>query len=107
MPAGYSSGGLSGNTNIQQSFVCSRGIDIEDGPVLLVGHSYGGAVITEAGNDPKVAGLVYVSAFAPDKGESALGLVTSVPTSIGAEIRPDKNGFLLRSIRAEEIVPSL
>src|SRR6185436_6269936 len=39
-------------------------------PAVLVGHSYGGAVITEAGNDPKVAGLVYVAAFAPDKGES-------------------------------------
>ena len=42
----------------------------QDGPVLLVGHSYGGVVITEAGNDPKVAGLVYIAAFAPDKGES-------------------------------------
>src|SRR5450432_4262012 len=54
-----------------------RAIALEDGPVLLVGHSYGGAVITEAGNDPKVAGLVYVSAVAPDKGESAFGLITS------------------------------
>jgi pimeloyl-ACP methyl ester carboxylesterase len=71
-----------------------RAIDLEDGPVLLVGHSYGGAVITEAGNDPKVAGLVYVSAVAPDKGESALGLIMSVPTPIGAELRPDKSGFL-------------
>jgi pimeloyl-ACP methyl ester carboxylesterase len=61
---------------------------------LLVGHSYGGAVITEAGSDPKVAGLVYVSAVAPDKGESALGLITSVPTPIGTELRPDKSGFL-------------
>jgi pimeloyl-ACP methyl ester carboxylesterase len=51
-----------------------RAIALEDGPVLLVGHSYGGAVITEAGNDAKVAGLVYVSAVAPDKGESAFGL---------------------------------
>jgi pimeloyl-ACP methyl ester carboxylesterase len=48
-----------------------RIIDAQDGPVLLVGHSYGGAVITEAGNDPKVVGLVYVAAFAPDKGESS------------------------------------
>ena len=45
-----------------------RAIDAQDGPVILVGHSYGGAVITEAGNDPKVAGLVYIAAFAPDKG---------------------------------------
>jgi pimeloyl-ACP methyl ester carboxylesterase len=71
-----------------------RAIALEDGPVLLVGHSYGGAVISEAGNDPKVAGLVYVSAVAPDKGESAFGLITSVPTPIGSELRPDKNGFL-------------
>jgi pimeloyl-ACP methyl ester carboxylesterase len=71
-----------------------RAIDLEDGPVLLVGHSYGGAVITEAGNDPKVAGLVYVSAVAPDRGESTLGLIMSVPTPIGAELRPDKSGFL-------------
>lgn len=71
-----------------------RAIDLEDGPILLVGHSYGGAVITEAGNDPKVGGLVYVSAVAPDKGESALGLIMSVPTPIGAELRPDKSGFL-------------
>lgn len=71
-----------------------RAIALEDGPVLLVGHSYGGAVITEAGNDPKVAGLVYVSAVAPDKGESAFGLITSTPTPIGTELRPDKSGFI-------------
>ena len=71
-----------------------RAIALEDGPVLLVGHSYGGAVITEAGNDPKVAGLVYVSAVAPDQGESAFGLIASVPTPIGSELRPDKSGFL-------------
>jgi pimeloyl-ACP methyl ester carboxylesterase len=71
-----------------------RAIALEDGPLLLVGHSYGGAVITEAGNDPKVAGLVYVSAVAPDHGESALGLITSVQTPVGSELRPDKSGFL-------------
>ncbi len=71
-----------------------RAIALEDGPVLLVGHSYGGAVITEAGNDPKVAGLVYVSAVAPDNGESTLGLISSVATPIGSELRPDKSGFL-------------
>lgn len=48
----------------------NRIIDAQDGPVLLVGHSYGGAIITEAGTNPKVAGLVYVAAFAPDKGET-------------------------------------
>jgi len=71
-----------------------RAIALEDGPLLLVGHSYGGAVITEAGNDPKVAGLVYVSAVAPDQGESAFGLITSVQTPVGSELRPDKSGFL-------------
>jgi pimeloyl-ACP methyl ester carboxylesterase len=71
-----------------------RAIALEDGPLLLVGHSYGGAVITEAGDDAKVAGLVYVSAVAPDQGESAFGLITSVPTPVGSELRPDKSGFL-------------
>jgi pimeloyl-ACP methyl ester carboxylesterase len=71
-----------------------RAIALEDGPVLLVGHSYGGAVITEAGNDPKVAGLVYVSAVAPDQGESTFGLILSIATPIGSELRPDKSGFL-------------
>lgn len=70
-------------------------VALEDGPVLLVGHSYGGAVITEAGNDPKVAGLVYVAAFAPDAGQSAGDLNSSVPPTPGAkEFRPDANGYL-------------
>jgi pimeloyl-ACP methyl ester carboxylesterase len=50
--------------------VTKRALATQNGPVILVGHSYGGVVITEAGNDPKVAGLVYIAAFAPDKGES-------------------------------------
>jgi len=50
--------------------VTKRVIAAQDGPVILVGHSYGGAVISEAGNDAKVNGLVYIAAFAPDKGES-------------------------------------
>ena len=50
--------------------VTKRTLAAQNGPVILVGHSYGGVVITEAGNDPKVAGLVYIAAFAPDKGES-------------------------------------
>lgn len=57
-----------------------RAIALVRGPVLLVGHSYGGAVITEAGNDPKVVGLVFISAFAPDQGESSLSLATAYPT---------------------------
>src|SRR5665213_668549 len=52
-----------------------RVLERQDGPAILVGHSYGGAVITEAGDNPKVVGLVYVAAFAPDKGESVLGLL--------------------------------
>src|ERR1700745_3334787 len=51
-----------------------RAIAAQDGPVILAGHSYGGVVITEAGNDPKVAGLVYVAAFAPGEGESVGGI---------------------------------
>jgi pimeloyl-ACP methyl ester carboxylesterase len=75
-------------------FATQRAIDLEDGPVLLVGHPYGGAVITEVGNDPKVAGLVCVSAVASDKGGSAFVLITSLPTPIGTELRPDKSGSI-------------
>jgi pimeloyl-ACP methyl ester carboxylesterase len=72
-----------------------RAIALQDGPVLLVGHSYGGAVITEAGNDPKVVGLVYVAAFAPDAGQAAgdLGKEFPLPPGLG-ELRPDACGFL-------------
>ena len=70
-------------------------IDAQDGPVVLVGHSYGGAVITEAGGDPKVAALVYVAAFAPDKGESVGSLIAGFPAD-GPQppILPPSNGFL-------------
>jgi pimeloyl-ACP methyl ester carboxylesterase len=62
--------------------------------VLLVGHSYGGSVITEAGADPKVAGLVYVAAFAPDAGESAGSLgAGGPPTRLLEVVRPDAEGF--------------
>jgi pimeloyl-ACP methyl ester carboxylesterase len=72
-----------------------RAIALEDGPLLLVGHSYGGAVITQAGNDTKVEGMLYVNAFAPDVGESAYSLGNTVaPTPVAAEIRPDTQGFL-------------
>jgi len=71
-----------------------RAIELIDGPVLLVGHSYGGSVITEAGTDAKVAGLVYVAAFAPDTGESAASLgAGGPPTRILEQIRPDAHGF--------------
>jgi pimeloyl-ACP methyl ester carboxylesterase len=71
-------------------------IDDADGPVVLVGHSYGGAVITEAGTHEKVAALVYVSAFAPDKGESVNSLIGSFPAG-GPQppILPPRDGYLL------------
>jgi pimeloyl-ACP methyl ester carboxylesterase len=70
-------------------------IDAQDGPTVLVGHSWGGFVIGEAGNDPKVNALVYVSAFAPEIGESVTTLSASGPPSKGAQaIRPDDKGFL-------------
>jgi pimeloyl-ACP methyl ester carboxylesterase len=75
--------------------VTKRVIDGQNGPVILVGHSYGGVVITEAGNDPKVAGLVYVTAFAPDKGESAASLIKSAPPGAPAPpILPPQDGFI-------------
>ncbi|MEA2964483.1 MAG: hypothetical protein QOI46_4581 [Alphaproteobacteria bacterium] len=65
------------------------------GPVVLVGHSYGGAVITEAGTDPKVAGLVYITAFAPDKGESVETLIKNPPAGAPVPpILPPVNGYL-------------
>jgi pimeloyl-ACP methyl ester carboxylesterase len=67
-----------------------------DGPAVLVGHSYGGAVITEAGNDPRVEGLVYVAAFAPDKGESVSSLIKDpVPGAPVPPILPPQDGYLL------------
>src|SRR5262245_42916600 len=61
--------------------VTRRAIAAQGGPAVLVGHSYGGVVITEAGNDPKVAALVYIAAFAPDKGESVAALIKDPPRS--------------------------
>ena len=72
-----------------------RALAVEQGPLILVGHSYGGVVITEAGTDPKVAGLVYVSAFAPDVNQSAQTLNAQVAaTPVTAQIVPDALGFL-------------
>src|SRR5271169_2522835 len=76
--------------------VTKRAIAAQKGPVILVGHSYGGAVITEAGNDPKVAGLVYVAAFALDKGESVASLIKDPPPGAPVPpILPPVDGFLL------------
>lgn len=64
------------------------------GPVLLVGHSYGGAVISEAGNQPNVTGLVYIAAFAPDAGESPGGITEQHPPVAAPNLAPDSDGYL-------------
>ena len=72
-----------------------RIIALQDGPVILVGHSYAGVVITEAGNDPKVVGLVYVAAFALGEGESINSVSKPYPpAALGSELRTDAQGFL-------------
>lgn len=73
-----------------------RAIDAQDGPVVLVGHSYGGAVITAAGNNPKVSRLVFVAAFAPDVGE-AVGTTAKdfAPPPVGPEVQPIADGYLI------------
>ena len=76
--------------------VTRRVIAAQSGPVILVGHSYGGVVITEAGNDPKVVGLVYIAAFAPDKGESVSSLIKDPPAGAPVPpILPPQDGYLL------------
>jgi pimeloyl-ACP methyl ester carboxylesterase len=76
--------------------VTRRVIAAQPGKTLLVGHSYGGVVVTEAGTDPKVAGLVYVAAFAPDKGESVASLIKNPPPGAPVPpILPPQDGFLL------------
>lgn len=73
-----------------------RVVDAQDGPVVLVGHSYGGVVITEAGNDSKVTRLVYVAAFAPDSGESVSSLIKDPPPGAPVPpILPPQDGYLL------------
>ena len=73
-----------------------RIIAAQTDPVVLVGHSYGGVVITEAGNDPKVAALVYITAFAPDKGESVSTLIKDPPPGAPVPpILPPQDGYLL------------
>lgn len=75
--------------------VTKRVLATQLGQVILVGHSYGGAVITEAGNDPKVAGLVYIAAFAPDKGESVSSLIKDPPPDVPVPpILPPVDGYL-------------
>src|SRR6266436_5646065 len=75
--------------------VTKRILAAQDGPAILVGHSYGGAVITEAGNDPKVAGLVYITAFALDNGESVSSLIKDPPPGAPVPpILPPQDGYL-------------
>jgi pimeloyl-ACP methyl ester carboxylesterase len=75
--------------------VTKRAIDAQSEPVILVGHSYGGAVITEAGNHPKVAALVYIAAFAPDEGESVNTIIAGLPADAPVPpIMPPVEGFL-------------
>jgi len=95
---GYSVAVVQNPTNSLADDVATtrRVIAEQSGPVILVGHSYGGAVITEAGNDPKVIGLVYITAFAPDKGESVASLIKDPPPGAPVPpILPPKDGFLL------------
>lgn len=73
----------------------NRVLDRQTGPVLLVGHSYGGAIITEAGNHPKVAGLFYIAAFVPDANETLLKLLQSgLPAPNSGILPPDEHGFI-------------
>jgi pimeloyl-ACP methyl ester carboxylesterase len=73
-----------------------RAVALQDGPTILIGHSYGGAVITGAGNDPKVTGLVYVAAFAPDTNDTLGSLLAQgqPPSSAVSEGKPDAQGFI-------------
>jgi len=87
-----------------------RAIARQDGPVILVGHSWAGMVISEAGNDPKVAGLVYIAALVPDDGQSASDVLKPYAASPGnAEIKPDAAGFLSLTRKGidEDFVPDL
>lgn len=87
-----------------------RAIDDQDGPVILVGHSWAGMVISEAGNNPKVVGLVYISALVPDPGQSLNDILKPYGASPGnAETKPDAAGFLSMSRKGidEDFVPEL
>lgn len=82
------------NTGLEDDVAATkRVLDRQTGPVILVGHSYGGGIITLAGNSDKVVGLVYIAAFAPDKGETLGGLLSSYPVDPLSGILPPVNGF--------------
>jgi len=83
------------NTGLEDDVKATqRVLDRQDGPCILVGHSYGGAIITAAGNTPQVAGLVYIAAFAPDAGEALGGLLSSYPHDPASGILPPENDFV-------------
>ncbi len=83
------------NTGLGDDVAATRRVLAQQtGPVILVGHSYGGAIITEAGNDPKVAGLVYIAAFVPDEGETLLTLLQAGPPAPNSGILPPEDGFI-------------
>jgi len=82
-------------TSLDQDVAATKSVlDQQDGDVVLVGHSYGGTIITAAGDDPKVKALVYVAALQPEKGESTTQLLQSMPSPTN-DIKPTKDGFLL------------
>jgi len=103
------------NTSLAEDVAATKlAIAAAEGDVILVGHSYGGVVITEAGSDPKVTALVYVAAFAPDRGESVSSLLANTPADAPAPpILPPVNGFLLldkakfHAAFASDIAPEL
>ena len=87
-----------------------RAIANQDGPVILVGHSWAGMVISEAGNDPKIVGLVYVTALVPDEGQAANDVLKPYAASPGmAEVKPDAAGFLSLTRKGfeEDFVPDI
>lgn len=83
-------------TSLEEDVSITRHIlSMQKGRVILVGHSYGGTIITVAGNEPNVAGLVYVAAFAPDEGENISDLKSkAAPPAAVAHVKPDDQGFL-------------
>jgi pimeloyl-ACP methyl ester carboxylesterase len=82
-------------TGVKNILTTGNALDLQDGPAILVGHSYGGVVISEAGRHERVAGLVYIAAFAPDAGESVNALIADPPPGAPVPpILPPQDGFL-------------